>query len=124
VARHHLDGAHVNLVEVGALLAVNFDVDELLVHQARDLLVLERLALHHVAPVAGRVADAQKNRLVLAFRFFQSLVAPRVPVHGVVRVLQEIRAGLLRETVGVLVLGQCAVPSSELFAMCLWKIMF
>ena len=32
---------------------------------AADRLVLERLALHHVAPVAGRVADRQEDRLVL-----------------------------------------------------------
>ena len=54
-AGHRLDGAHVELVEVGALLAVDLDRDEVLVEVVRRGAVLERLALHHVAPVAGRV---------------------------------------------------------------------
>ncbi len=53
--RHH--GRHVDLVEVGALFTVDLDVDEVLVHERRDVGVFEALALHHVAPVAGRVAD-------------------------------------------------------------------
>ena len=105
VARHHLDGVHVDLVEVGALFAVNLDVDEVLVHESRDVFVLERLALHHVTPVARRVADAQEYRLVFALRARERLFAPRVPVHGVVRVLQKVRARLAREAVRVLVLG-------------------
>src|ERR1043166_2390125 len=116
VARHHLDGVHVNLVEVGALLAVNLDADEVVVHQPRDLIVLERLALHDVTPVAGRVADAQKDRLVLALRLLPNLFSPRVPVHRVVRVLKEVRAGLFDKAVRVLVLRHSAwrLPS-ELF---------
>ena len=55
-------------VEVGPLLAVHLDADEVLVHQRRGRLVLERLALHHVAPVAGRVADAEQDRLLLRAR--------------------------------------------------------
>ena len=41
---------------------------ELLVHQRRDLGILEGLALHHVAPVAGRVADRDEQRPVLVAR--------------------------------------------------------
>jgi len=51
--REELDRAHVDLVDVGPLLAVDLDVDEELVHEARRRLVLERLVGHHVAPVAG-----------------------------------------------------------------------
>jgi hypothetical protein len=43
----------VDLVDVGALLAIHLDVHEELVHHAGDALVLERLVRHHVAPVAG-----------------------------------------------------------------------
>ena len=35
VPGHRLDGGHVDLVEVGPLLAVDLDVDEVLVHQPR-----------------------------------------------------------------------------------------
>ena len=65
-AGHRLDGLHVDRVDVRALLAVDLDADEALVHQRRDLGVLEGLALHHVAPVAGRVADRDEDRLGLA----------------------------------------------------------
>jgi hypothetical protein len=55
-AGHELDRVHVNVVQVRSLLAVDLDADELLVQQGCDGGVLEGLALHHVAPVAGRVA--------------------------------------------------------------------
>ena len=55
--------------------------------------------LHHVAPVAGRVADREEDRLVLAARPLQRLVAPGVPVDGVVGVLEEVGARLAREAV-------------------------
>ena len=93
------DGLHVDRVDVGPLLAVDLDADEVLVHHARRLGRLERLALHHVAPVAGRVADREQDRLVLVARLRERLLAPRVPVDRVVGVLQEVRAGLLREAV-------------------------
>ena len=89
----------VDLVEVRPLLAVDLDVDEELVHHRGDRRVLERLVRHHVAPVAGRVADRQQHRLVLAPRALQRLGAPRIPVDRVVGVLQQVRAGLAREAV-------------------------
>ena len=65
---------------------------KLLVEHARDGFVLEALVLHHVAPVAGRVADGEKDRLVLALRRGERLLAPRVPVHRIVRMLLQVRA--------------------------------
>src|SRR5215467_10894925 len=76
----------------------------MLVHQAGDFLVLEGLTLHHVAPVAGRVADTEQDGFVFALRLFQRLLAPRVPVYRVVRVLQQVRARLIDEPVGMFVL--------------------
>ena len=93
------DRVHVERVDVGPLLAVDLDVDEALVHQPRRLVVLEGLVLHDVAPVAGRVPDREEDRPVLAARPLEGLVAPRVPVDGVVGVLEEVRARLLGETV-------------------------
>ena len=67
-AGHRLDGRHVHLVEVGPFLAIDLDRDEVVVEIARRRLVLERFALHDVAPVAGRVADRQEDRPVLRLR--------------------------------------------------------
>ena len=57
VAGHRLHGLHVNRVDIRPLLAVDLDVDEVLVHVRRGRLVLEGLVRHHVAPVASGVAD-------------------------------------------------------------------
>src|SRR5919197_619807 len=64
-ARWRSDGVHVDRVHVRALLAVDFDVDEALVHESSRLVVLEGLVCHHVAPVTGGVADREQDRLVL-----------------------------------------------------------
>ena len=101
VPGHRLHGRHVDLVEVGTLLAVDLDVDEVLVHQGRDLGVLEALALHDVAPVAGRIADRQEDRPVLGPGPGQRLRAPGIPVHRVGRVLEQVRAGLAGQAIGL-----------------------
>ena len=98
---HELHGAHVHVVDVGALLAVDLHVDEAGVHQRGDVVVLEALALHHVTPVARGVADREQDRLVLGAGPCKRLVTPWVPVHRIVRVLQQVRTGLVRETIGV-----------------------
>ena len=92
VAVHRLHRVHVDRVEIGPLLAIHLDRDEVLVHERGRLLVLEGLALHHVAPVARRVADREQDRAVLGPRPLQRLLAPGVPVHRVVRVLEQVGA--------------------------------
>ena len=52
-----------------------------------------------MAPVAGGIADRKKNRLVLARRRFKRFIAPRIPIHRVVGVLQKIGTLFVRETV-------------------------
>ena len=101
---------HVEVVDVRPLLAVHLDVDEPLVHQRRGVRILERLVRHHMAPVAGGVADRQQDRFVLRSRLLQRRRPPRAPVHRIVRVLQQIRRGLVAEQVfrrghGVALLG-------------------
>ena len=92
--RVHVDGVHVR-----PLLAIDLDVDEALVHERRRVRILEGLVRHHVAPVAGRIADREEDRLVLLPRARERLLAPRVPVDGVVGVLQEIRARLVCQAI-------------------------
>jgi hypothetical protein len=50
-------GELIDLIDVGALLAVDLDRHEVLIEHGGGGLVLEALALHHVAPVAGAVPD-------------------------------------------------------------------
>ena len=90
---------HVDAVDVGALLPVHLDRHEVLVEQRGDARVLERLVLHDVAPMAGRVADRQEDRLVLAPRTLERLVAPGIPVHRVAGVLLQVGTRLTGETI-------------------------
>ncbi len=96
VPSHPLHRLHVQRVDVGALLPVHLDRDEVLVHEGGRLRVLERLPLHHVAPVARGVADRDQDRLLLLAGQIERLRAPRVPLHGVVLVLEQVGAGLGR----------------------------
>ena len=58
VQRRHVDG-----IDVGALLAVDLDVDEEVVHHRGGPVVLEALMRHDVAPMAGGVADREQDGL-------------------------------------------------------------
>ncbi len=93
--------AHVDRVDIGALLAVDLDVDEQLVHHRRGGVVLEALMGHHVAPMAGGVADRQQDRLAARAGLGQGRLAPGAPMHRIVLVLQQIRAGLVAQPVTV-----------------------
>src|SRR5207302_10836354 len=114
VAGHRLASLHAQRVDVGALLAVDLDAHEVLVHELSDLRLLEGLALHNVAPVAGRGPDRNEPRNVALPSGGERLLAPRLPVDGVVLVLEQIGRGLTREAVGHL----SSVPSGK--ANTLW----
>jgi len=98
---HCLDGRHVELVDLGPLLAVDLDRHEVAVELGGRRLVLEALALHDVAPMAGGVADRQEDRLSLRARGRERGLSPRVPVDGIVGVLEQVRARLVGEAVAV-----------------------
>lgn len=101
VAGEDLHGGHVELVDIGALFAVDFDVDEEVIHQFGDGGVFEALAFHDVAPVAGGVADREEDGLVFGAGAVKGFGAPGIPVDGVVLVLEEIRGGFFGEAVGM-----------------------
>src|SRR5688500_19364117 len=61
----HIKGDLVNLIDIGALLAIHFDIHEIAVHLCRDSLVFKTLVRHDMAPVTGRVAHGKQYRLVL-----------------------------------------------------------
>ena len=99
-AGQQLHRLHIDGVQVGPLFPVDLDVDEVAVHQGGDVVVLEGLALHHMAPVAGGIADAEQDGLVFGLRPLQRLRPPGIPVHRVVGVLQQVGAGFVNQSVG------------------------
>src|SRR6267154_597913 len=85
---------HVDLVDVGALLAIDFDVDEEFVHHLGGCFVLEALVRHYVAPVARRISDREQDRAVAALGLCERLWSPWPPVDRVMLVLKQVGAGL------------------------------
>ena len=73
-------------VDIGALIAIHFHGDEMLVHDGRHFGIVVRLAIHHMAPVAPHRANVEEHRLVFPLRGSERLLAPFVPtnwlVHG------------------------------------------
>jgi hypothetical protein len=53
-----------------------------------------------MAPMAGRITNAEKYRFVFRFGLQQRFFTPRIPLDGVVRVLQKIRTGFLIRRLG------------------------
>ena len=90
---------HVDAIDVGPLFAIHLDRDEIAIQDVGNRLAFERLVRHHVAPVARRVADRQKDRAVELARFVERLLPPGVPVDRILGVLQEIRAALGSQTI-------------------------
>ena len=86
---------HIHGVHVGPLLAVDLDGHVVAVQHRGDGLVLEGLARHHMAPVAGGVADGEKDGLVLPPGLLKGFRTPRIPIYRVFRVLQQIGRALV-----------------------------
>ena len=82
LAGERLHRALVARVHVRALVAIHLDADEVAVQEFREVPVLVRLTVHHVAPVTPHSADVEEDRLVLAPGAGECCLPPRVPVHG------------------------------------------
>ena len=74
--------------------------------------------------MTGRVADAQQQRFVVRARLGKCFLGPGVPVDGIVSVLQKIRAGLVDQTVSVLVFSHISPTTSVCRGLrrCLWSV--
>src|SRR5262249_34949745 len=57
--------------------------------------------LHNMAPMAGGIADAEKNRPVELARSRQRVGTPRVPIHRIMGMLAEIGTCLINEAIGL-----------------------
>jgi hypothetical protein len=52
-----------------------------------------------MAPMAGRVTNRKENRFIFYSGFLKSLFSPRIPVYGIIGVLQEIWALFIDQAV-------------------------
>ena len=100
-AGHRLDGGHVDLVEVGPLLAVDLDRDEVLVEVARA----SARARTTRAPSRGTSGRPRSRSIRKIGRSSSFARASASGPHGnqstgLLRVLEQVRAGLAGEAVG------------------------
>ena len=109
-ACERLADSHIDTVDIGTFLLVHLDGNKIPVQDCGDLLILEAFVRHHMTPVAGAVTDAQKDRLILLFGPAERLLVPRVPVHGIFRVLQQIGACLVFQMIAQITTSQFQIP--------------
>ena len=86
-----LAGRHIHGVDIRAFLPVHLDRNEFPVEQLRRFRILKGFVRHHMAPVAGGIADAQKHRLVLGGGFPEGVFPPGVPIYRIACVLEQVR---------------------------------
>lgn len=87
---HGLADVHVEGVDIWALLAINFDADEVLIQEAGHFRVGEGFPFHHMAPMAGGVANGEEYGFILLPGALKGFCCPWVPINGVVGVLAEV----------------------------------
>jgi hypothetical protein len=100
VTGHRQNRLHVDRVDVRPFFAIDLDVHESLVHQARRFSVFEGFVSHDMTPMARGVADAQEYRLVFLTCLLERFRPPWKPVDWIVGVLQKVGTCFVREAIG------------------------
>src|SRR5579885_1916199 len=59
-----VERAHIKMIDVRALLTINFDVNEELIHHGSRLFVFEAFMRHHMAPVTSGITNRKQDRLI------------------------------------------------------------
>src|SRR5256885_5511715 len=93
------DGLLVPRVDVRSLVSVHLDCDEVTVDDGGEVRILVRFAVDHVAPVAPGGPDVQEDRPVEFLRLAECLLAPRVPVDGLMGRALQVRRRLAGQLV-------------------------
>ncbi len=89
----NIGGGLIELIQVRALHPVGDHRDEIVIDQLGGFGVRKAFPVHHMAPMAGGIADGEENRLAGLFGLRQHGIAPIAPLHRIVLVYQEIGAG-------------------------------
>ena len=97
------DGSDCRLiarVDVGSLVAVHLDRNEVLVDEFGHLGIVIRFSIHYVTPVTPDGADIQQDGFVVTFGLRESGFAPLMPVDRLVHRRSKIGRRRLPEIVG------------------------
>jgi hypothetical protein len=68
--------------------------------------------------VACGISDTEENRLIFLPRLRQRFFAPWIPVYRIMSVLQQVRADLIDQAIGIWMLGHGYSPS-EFGVLCI-----
>ena len=79
---HCLHSRLIPAVNVRTLVPIHLHRNKMLVHNRRNLRIVIRLPIHHMAPVAPYRANIEEHGLVLALRRRKRLGSPLVPLDG------------------------------------------
>src|SRR5580658_8108070 len=81
---YRTDRSLVPAVNVRTLVAVHLHRNKMLIHNGRNFRVIVGLAVHHMAPVAPHRANVEQHGFVRALRRGKRLLAPLMPLNGLV----------------------------------------
>jgi hypothetical protein len=99
LAGQRLGGLHVDRIDIGTFLAVHLDRHEVIIDHGRGLLIFEGLMRHHMAPMARRVPHREEHRHLTFGCLVKSIIRPLPPVHRILGMLEQVRAGRRSEAV-------------------------
>src|SRR5579863_5412276 len=60
-AGDRLYGFHIDVIQIRPLFPVDLDVDKMLIHEPRGIGILKAFSFHDMAPVTGRITDADQD---------------------------------------------------------------
>ena len=95
-----LTKSHIDAVYVWTLFLVHLDGNKIPVQNLSRFLILKALMRHHMAPVTGAVADAEKQRFVFLLGLTEGFLTPWIPVYWIICMLNEIGTGFMLQSVG------------------------
>src|SRR2546421_8961540 len=99
LATQCLHRALIARVDVGTLVAVHLDADEVAIEDLGDSGIVVGLPIHHMAPVAPDRADIEQNRLAFRTGAREGCVVPGMPVHRLMGRRLEVSRSLCAELI-------------------------
>ena len=70
------------------------------VHHLGHFRVFEAFVFHHMAPVAGSIADADEQHFIQRLCLGEGFLVPGMPFHGIMGMLKQERTSFVNECVG------------------------
>ena len=80
----------ISTIDIGPTFAIDLDRNKVAIEKVSDSTMIEALLFHHMTPVAGGITNRQEHRLVLRPGPGERWFSPGIPVHRIVRMLDQV----------------------------------